>query len=169
MDRGQEFIAAGQPAPAFKLTAVKSSRQVSQKDCTGYVLGLIFHGRDTADAVIEIQQTVRPRYPDLSVTLASVVDLSSIPRLMHRVVRPFLEQVYDQAAQQLPKDLKPADYIFLLPDWDGKVTKAFGAKNTDKAAAIVVIDGDGYIVGSYQGPQPGAATLQLVEQALNSG
>lgn len=166
MDNEHEFIAAGQPAPAFSLTAVKSGRQVSQKDCNGYVLGLIFHDRDTAGAVIDIQRTVRPKYPDLSVTLASVIDLSRVPRLLHRMVKPFLEQVYEQASQEMPKGLDPADYIFLLPDWNGKVTKAFGAKNTDKAAAIVVIDGRGMIVGSYQGPQPGAAALRLVEQAL---
>lgn len=166
MQNEYEFIAAGRPAPAFSLTAVKSGRQVSQKDCNGYVLGLIFHGRDTADAVIEIQRTVRPKHPDLSVTLASVIDLSSVPRLLHRMVRPFLEQVYEQASQEMPKGLDPADYIFLLPDWNGKVTKAFGVKNTDKTAAIVVIDGQGTIVGSYQGPHPGPATLQLVEQAL---
>lgn len=43
-----QFMAPGRPAPGFKLTAVKSGREVSQKDCTGYVLGLIFHDRETA-------------------------------------------------------------------------------------------------------------------------
>jgi hypothetical protein len=139
---------------------------VSQRDCTGYVLGLVFHGRETADAVVDIQRVVRTAHPEPSVTLASVVDLSSVPRLMHRVVKPVLEQVYDQAAREIPNELKPEDYIFLLPDWDGKVTKSFGVKHPDKTAAVVVIDANGIIVGSHQGPEPGKATLQLVEQAL---
>lgn len=163
---GPGLLAPGQPAPAFKLTAIKSGRQVSQKDCAGYVLGLVFHGRETADAVIEIQRAVRTAHPELTVTLASVIDLSSIPRILHRMVRPVLEQIYDQAANEIPPDLNPADYIFLLPDWDGKVTKAFGVKHPDKTAAVVVIDQNGIVVGSHQGPNPGKVTLQLVEQAL---
>lgn len=162
----QGSLTPGRPAPAFKLTAVKSGRQVSQKDCAGYVLGLIFHGRETADAVIDIQRVVRTAHPELTVTLASVIDLSIIPRILHRMVKPVLEQIYEQAANEIPKDLNPADYIFLLPDWDGKVTKAFGVKNPDKTATVVVIDQEGNIVGSHQGPEPGKATLQLVEQAL---
>ena len=82
------------------------------------------------------------------------------------MVKPVLEQVYEQAAREIPKDLNPDDYIFLLPDWDGKVTKSFGVKHPDKTAAVVVIDGNGIIVGSHQGPEPGKTTLRLVEQAL---
>lgn len=163
------LVQPGQPAPPFKLTAVKSGREVSPKDCAGYVLGLIFHGRDTADAVIEVQQTVRTAHPDPSVTLASVVDLSAVPRILRRAARPILEQIYDQAAQQIPKGLDPADYIFLLPDWDGSVTKAFGVQNQDQTAVIVVVDRQGIVVGSHQGPEPGKAALALIEQALARG
>ncbi|MCS6842938.1 MAG: hypothetical protein NZ528_01240 [Caldilineales bacterium] len=148
---------------------MKSGREVSPKDCAGYVLGLIFHGRETADAVTAVQRAVRTAHPDPSVTLASVVDLSAVPRLLRAAARPILEQIYDQAAQQIPKGLDPADYVFLLPDWDGSVTRAFGVRNQDKMAAIVVIDRQGIVVGAYQGPEPGQAALALVEQALARG
>jgi hypothetical protein len=160
------FFPAGKPAPPFELTAIKSGRQVSPKDCNGTILGLIFHGRESAQAVVEVNQTVRPLYPDASqVTLASVVDLRGIPRLLRGMVRPVLEQVYDQASQELPAGLNPADYVFLLPDWKGEVSKAFGVKDADKRAALVVVDGDGRVVGSYQGPEPGKAMLHLVRLA----
>jgi hypothetical protein len=164
-----QFMAPGRPAPGFKLTAVKSGREVSQKDCSGYVLGLIFHDRETAQAVIDIQNLVRPEYPDTGLTLASVVDVSRVPRFLRRVARPFLEQVYDDAAKQMPADLKPEDYIFLLPDWDGKVTKSFGVKNQDKTAALVVVNRDGVVIGSYQGPEPAQAMLALVRKAMDEG
>lgn len=164
-----QFMAPGRPAPGFKLAAVKSGREVSPKDCSGYVLGLIFHDRETSQAVIDIQTLVRPEYPDTGLTLASVVDVSRVPRLLRGVARPFLEGIYDDAAKQMPKELKPEDYIFLLPDWDGKVTKSFGVKNQDKVAALVVVDRDGIVSGSYQGPEPGPAMLALVKQAMGEG
>jgi hypothetical protein len=164
------FFPAGQPAPDFTLTAIKSGREISRKSCAGMVLGLVFHGRETVHAVVEINTTVRPVYPEPKpVVLVSVVDLSIVPRLLHRAVKPMLEQAYDQAAREVPKEYNPADYVFLLPDWNGSVTKAFRVKHTDKNAAIVVVDPAGRVTGSYQGPQPGPAALSLVRQALNGG
>lgn len=172
-----QFFPAGQPAPAFLLEAVRTGRRVSPQDCAGQPLGLIFHGRGTLQAVIDVQTAVRTEFPlPEQLTLASVVDLSRAPRLMRGGIRRILDQVYDQAAwqmlasagDQLPAGYGPADYVFILPDWDGKVTGAFKARNTDKAAAIVVIDGRGLVVGSYQGPAPGPATLDLVRQAAGS-
>jgi hypothetical protein len=164
-----QFMAPGRPAPGFKLTAVKSGREVSQRDCSGYVLGLIFHDRETSQAVIDIQNLVRPEYPDTGLTLASVVDVSRVPRFLRGVARPFLEQVYDDAAKQMPAELRPEDYIFLLPDWDGKVTKSFGVKNQDRTAALVVVNRDGVVAGSYQGPEPAQAMLALVRKAMEEG
>lgn len=161
------FFPAGQPAPKFEITAVKSGRRVSQSDCRGTVLGLLFHGRDNYQAAVDINTAVRPIYPNAAeLTLASVLDLTIVPRLMQRAVKPLLEQAYKQAADQMPKGYDPADYVFLLPDWNGSLYKSFGVKNADKVAALVIIDGAGTVVGSYQGPQPGEAALKLVQQAM---
>lgn len=162
------FFPAGQPAPDFTLTAVKSGLEISLRSCAGMVLGLVFHGRETVQAVVEINTAVRPVYPEPKpVVLVSVIDLSVVPRFLQRAVKPMLEQAYDQAAREIPKGYNPVDYVFLLPDWNGSVTKTFKAKGTDKAAAIVVIDPAGRVTGSYQGPQPGDAALALVRKALN--
>lgn len=169
LTNGYEFYPAGGPAPAFSLTAVKSGRQISPQSCQGNVLGLVFHGRETVQAVVEINTTVRPVYPDPKpVILVSVIDLSIVPRLFQGAVKPMLEQAYDQAAREIPKGYDPADYVFLLPDWNGAVTKAFRAKDTGKAAALVVVNPAGIVVGSYQGPQPGPAALKLVQQAVGA-
>lgn len=163
------FFPTGGPAPAFNLTAIKSGRQINLDTCKGDVLGMVFHGRETVQAVVEINTTVRPLFPDPKpVILVSVLDLSIVPRLLHGAVKPMLEQAYDQAAREIPKGYDPADYVFLLPDWNGAVTKAFRAKDTNKAAAVVVIGREGQVVGSYQGPQPGPATLDLVQQAVSA-
>ena len=163
------FYPAGGPAPSFSLTTVKSGRQISPASCKGDVLGLVFHSRETVQAVVEINTTVRPVYPDPKpVVLVSVLDLSIVPRLFQGAVKPLLEQAYDQAAREIPKGYNPADYVFLLPDWTGAVTKAFKAKDTGKMAAVVVIDPQGQVAGSYQGPQPGPAALSLVRRALGT-
>ena len=93
------------------------------------VLGLVFHGRETVQAVVEINTTVRPVYPEPKpVVLVSVIDLSVVPRFLHRAVKPRLEQAYEQAAREMPKGYNPVDYVFLLPDWNGSVTKTFKAQ-----------------------------------------
>jgi hypothetical protein len=167
LTNGYEFFPAGGQVPSFSLTAVKSGRQISSDSSKGNVLGLVFHSRETVQAVVEINTTVRPIYPDPQpVILVSVLDLSIVPRLFQGAVKPILEQAYDQAAREIPKGYDPADYVFLLPDWNGAVTKAFKAKNTGKQAAVVVINPQGQVVGSYQGPQPGPATLSLVQRAM---
>ena len=162
----QQFLTPGQPAPIFALKAIKSERLIGPQNNPGEVLGLIFHGRETVQAVEDIQTLVRPEFPQASqLTLASVVDLSSVPRLMRRVIKPLLAQAIEDAYRRIPPEYDPADYVFLLPDWDGKVSKAYGVRNTDRVAAVVVIDSAGRITGSYQGPEPGPATLALVRQA----
>jgi hypothetical protein len=163
------FYPAGGAAPAFDLKAIKSGRQISPATCKGNVLGMVFHGRETVQAVVEINTTVRPVFPDpMPVILVSVIDLSVVPRLLHGAVKPILEQAYEQAVREMPKGYNPADYVFLLPDWNGAVTKAFRARDTNKAAAVVVIGREGQVVGSYQGPQPGPATLSLIQAALEA-
>ena len=169
LDRYQ-FLPAGQPAPDFNLTAVKTRRRVSLRDCRGSVLGLVFHSRETLQAVIDIQTTVRPSYPDASVlTLASVVDLSRVPRLLRRMAEPILEQAVNQGYREVPDGYDPADYVFLLPDWQGHVSRSFQVRGADQAAALVVIDAQGMVAGSYQGPLPGPAMLALVQRALGEG
>ncbi len=161
------FYSAGQPAPPFTVTAVKSGRQVSQSDCRGTVLGLIFHGRDNYQAAVDVNTVVRPIFPSATeLTLASVLDLTVVPRVLQRAVKPMLEKAYDQASHQMPSGYDPADYVFLLPDWNGSLFTAFRVKDADKVAALIVIDGAGTVVGSYQGPQPGEAALKLVQQAM---
>lgn len=165
-----EFYPAGQPAPKFRLAAVKTGKEVSPTNAAGHVLGLVFHGRQTLQAVIDVNTTIRPVYPEPApVILASVIDLSVVPRLLQRAVKPILEQAYDQAAQQIPKGYNPADYVYLLPDWNGAVTQAFRVAHPDRTAAFVAIDSRGQVVGSYQGPQPGPAALGLIQSALNGG
>ena len=69
----------------------------------------------------------------------------------------------------MPKGYDPADYVFLLPDWNGSVTKTFKAKNTDKAAAICRHRRRRACDGQLSGTATRPAALALVRKALNGG
>jgi hypothetical protein len=62
-----------------------------------------------------------------------------------------MKDSYRQAASTLPKEDDPADFVFILPDWDGSVTNAFGLKDTNKTAGVAVLGADGNIVGVSPG------------------
>ena len=49
--------------------------------------------------------------------------------------------------------------MIILPDWAGRVSRLYAARNTGRSAAIVVVDEDSNVVLSYQGERPVEAVL----------
>ena len=126
---------------------------------------LLFHNQHTLAAAREVQEALRARFPAASeVAAASVIDISRVPRLLRSVVEPTLKKAYVEATKYIPSDLNAADYIIILPDWTGETSRAFGVRNVDKEAAIVVIDAEGRVAGSHQGSGLGQAALDFVER-----
>ena len=116
-DHKQGLLPAGQPAPAFKLTAVKSGRQVSQKDCTGDALGRFF---TVARHQMRLSTSSRRCAPLTQIypRRTSAIDLSSIPRLLHLMVKPVFEQVRRASGARYPRKPNP-DYIATDMGWQG--------------------------------------------------
>lgn len=151
---------SGQPVPPFRLTAAVSGRVVSPGVRP---LVLLFHNQHSLDSVRDLQRTVRERYPSAQdIIVASVADVGRAPRLLRGVIEAALKRAYAEASKFVPSDLDPADYVVILPDWSGQVSKAFAVGNVDREGHLVVIDGKGLLVGSYQGAQPGQAALSLL-------
>lgn len=69
---------------------------------------------------------------------------------------------YEQAARELPADVDPAEYLVILPDWGGRAGRDYGVRNTDRAAAIVVVDEASDVILSYQGENPVEAVLEAL-------
>jgi hypothetical protein len=131
----------------------------------GRPLVLLFHNQHTIAAVRDLQQAVRNRYPSAQqVLVASVADTSRAPRLLRGVVEAALNRAYAEASKFVPAGLDPADYVIILPDWSGAVTKAFGVGNVDREGEVVVIDALGRLVGKQRGQQPGQAALSLLAE-----
>ena len=70
-----------------------------------------------------------------------------------------LSSAYEQAAREVPEDADPAEYVVILPDWGGRVSRLYGVANTGRAAAIVVVDEGSNVALSYQGERPVEAVL----------
>ncbi|MDP8940299.1 MAG: peroxiredoxin family protein [Actinomycetota bacterium] len=152
-------------APDFSLLAAGSGRRVTLRGNDGRPVVLIFHLQGTAPTAREINRAIRERYPDHDeVLVASVIDLSIVPAVYWMTVGLVLGQAYEQAASKLPSDTDAADYIVILPDWSGRVSRAYGVRRTNRAAAIVIIDRDSNIAGSYQGERPVEAVLEILER-----
>lgn len=129
---------------------------------------LIFHTQETAEVAAKINETIRAEsnYANCdSIFIANVVDLHSVPKLFRGFAEKAMKESYAKAAASLAKGLNPQDYIVIIPDWDGSVTKSSGFKNTNKTAAFAALDKNGNLTGSYQGENPESAALALLKMS----
>ena len=151
-------------APDFDLLAAGSGRRVRRRELAGRKVVLVFHLQGTAPTAREVNRAVRERFPDPEeVLVASVIDLSIVPPFYWMTVGLVLGNAYDQATRELPSNVDPADYLVILPDWGGRVSRDYGVRRTDRAAAVVVLDEDSNIALSYQGERPVEAVLGTLE------
>ena len=159
----EQRVVTGDRAPDFDLLAVGSGRRVSLRGNDGRPVVLIFHLQGTAPTAREINRAVRGRYPSPDeVLVASVIDLSIVPPVYWMTVGLVaLGQAYEKAATELPPDTDPAEYIVILPDWGGQVSRAYGVRQ-ERAATIVTIDRDSNIASFYQGERPVETVFEIL-------
>jgi hypothetical protein len=156
-------LKTGERAPHFSLLAAGSGRRVDTQNVVGRRVVLIFHLQGTAPTAREINRAVRIHYPDPEdVLVASVIDLSIVPPFYWMSVGLILGQAYDRAAEELPPGADPAEYVVILPDWGGLVSRRYDVGNTGRAAAMVVLDEEGSVAASYQGERPVETVLEVI-------
>jgi hypothetical protein len=156
-------LETGKQAPRFSLLAAGLGRRVDTRSVIGRKVVVIFHLQGTAPTAREINHAVRAHHPDPEdVLVASVIDLSIVPPFYWMSVGLILNQAYDGATEDLPPDANPAEYVVILPDWGGLVSRNYGARNTGRAAALVVLDEEGGVAVSYHGERPIAAVLEMI-------
>lgn len=157
-------VTVGAPAPAFSLTALGSNRIISLDTCRGTSLLLVFHDQNSVDAVQAMQEAVRLRYPEASRLLVpSVVNMSAVPVFLRSLAEQVMKGVYAKAADAMPPGFDVADYVIILLDWDGKVSKQYGARKISNAPLITLIDGEGVVRGIYQGSDLTEAALTMLQ------
>ncbi len=153
-------LTIGAAAPDFDLTAVGSGRLLSPSANEHDAVMLVFHDQNGVDQVQAMQAAVRSRYADArQLSIASVVNMSVVPVFLRSTAESVMRAGYHKAATALPETLNAADYIIILLDWDGKVSKAYGARKVSKQPLLVLINGAGIVCGIHRG-------RELVEPAL---
>ncbi|MEI7849418.1 MAG: NAD(P)/FAD-dependent oxidoreductase, partial [Chloroflexota bacterium] len=153
-------------APAVTLKAIGSGREVTLNAIARPTV-LLLHAQDTAETAQRINQAIRalPAYQSpASVFIANLVDLHSVPKFFRGIAERAMRESYEKAALGLPPTENPQDFIVILPDWDGSLTKALGLKDTGKIAALAVLDAHGNLIGTYQGSEPEQQALALLQQ-----
>ncbi len=166
MERG---VRVGERAPYFRALAAGSGREVSLSTCAGRRLVLIFHAQNTSWAAERVNRAVRERCPSPEeVVVASVVDLSLVPPLYWLTASVMIGQAYDEkgareVAREEPSGVDPTEYVLILQDWGGLISRRFGVRGVDREAIVVVIDENADIVGFYQGNEPVEEVLRLLE------
>ncbi|HHB91504.1 MAG TPA: hypothetical protein ENK60_09380 [Anaerolineae bacterium] len=155
-----------QPAPDIRLEAVVSGRVINPSQPDARFLVLVFQSQKTARAMAEVQDAVREQFPDArDVRIVSVVDMRGVPRMFRGMANAALQKAYEHGAEHLPEGWDPTEYIVILPDWKGAFFKAFGVAHADTHAAAVVVDGQGIVLGSHQGPELATFILDKLNQA----
>jgi len=151
--------------PAAVLTAAGSGRKLDLRHLPAPTL-LLFHDQHAAETAKAINLAVRKRLPAAQILVGSVPDLSKVPRLFRGVAQAAMDKGYRDGAKQLSAGLDPADYILILPDWDGAITQFTGFVNLGSAPGVVLVGQTGQILGTYQGA---GAALKVVDLLVQAG
>lgn len=153
--------AVGEKAPAFKVRAGVSDREVSPEALAGRRAVLVLHGPRTTDAPKAVGKAVRKEHPLADdVVVANIVNLRSMAGLWKKVADAQIKATYEKMAGKITAG-DPADYVILCPDYDDSVAPAFGLEDTNKEAAVVVLEDDGTLLGVHQGPDEGLGQKAL--------
>ena len=140
----------GDPAPPLAAEDIKG--RALAVPARGHVTLLSFASRSTAEAAGELTRAMRVEHPGLEI--ASFIDLSSFPGFMHGVVKGQIAERHEaalkttraafaKAGKTAPDDLDAR--IHIIPDFDAKSCKTYGASDTGNQAVIVLIGADGLV------------------------
>ena len=154
-------------APFFQLTSVATNREVGIPISQPSVLVLLFQAEETADAARRVNEAIR-RVHDASEDLivASIINLSGVPRFMRKMGEKMLALSYKKAANAFPDGYDPAEYIVLLPDWSGEVFRHFEVGDVTKKAVMIIVDHDGNIVFKRRGGNLGKAAIAELDKLI---
>lgn len=141
-------IAPGSAAPSFAAEAAVSGKQITASN--GRKTVLVFHGNKTQDAPKVIGKAVRAEHQKWEdVLVVNVVNLKPFSGLFSKVATAQIKQTYEKLAAKLPDH--PEEYVVICPDFDNAIGPMFDVADSDREPAVVVLDGDGKVLGAHAG------------------
>jgi hypothetical protein len=128
-------------APEITAPALRTGVRPDREWARGRRVVVLFHSRDNRDAARAVVQGVRNVYGEAAdVGTVNVVDLSMFPRLLRPMVNADLERAFAAEAANLPGTRDAESYIVIVPDHDGKLTRAWGVSDAATTVSAVVLD-----------------------------
>ena len=156
---------AASPAPAVTLKAIGHGRELTM-NAMGVTTLLVCVARETSDQASPVVTSVRERYATAEqVTIVNVADTRPFPKLIRKIAEQLMKSSYNDAVKNLAEGRTPEKYVLIVPDWDGAVLGPLGIEDVTKTIAVAVINRDGEVVGVYQGDEPAAQALAMLERA----
>jgi hypothetical protein len=150
-------------APAFSTRLVPDRAWIA-----GRPLAVLFHGRENQDEARGVIQTIRNKWRDAeTLVTVNLVDLSMFPRVMRKLVNYDLGKVFDAEAASLPGDLDQDSHIVIVPDFDGKMTKAWGVSDAATVVSGVVVDSAWKVCARAHGAGVESVVMRALAQALD--
>jgi hypothetical protein len=132
---------AGETAPDISEPAFSTRLVPDRAWVAGRPLVVLFYSRENQDDARGVTQVIRNKWRDAqTLVTVNLIDLSMFPRLLRRLVNSDLTKAFDAEVANLPGDLDPESHIVIVPDFDGKMTQAWGVTDAAKVVSAVVVD-----------------------------
>lgn len=155
---------AGETAPDIREPAFSTRLVPNRAWVAGRPLVILFHSRENQDEARGVIQAIRNKWRSAeTLVTVNLIDLSMFPRVLRRLVNSDLGKAFDAEAANLPGDLDPDSHIVIVPDFDGKTTKAWGVPDAATVVNGVVVDPEWRICARARG----AAVESVVMRALS--
>ncbi len=111
---------------------------------------------------------LRERFPDPSaVVIASVGDVSGVPRPMRTTAEGALANRYRELAAALGPGRDPARFLVMCPAQGGKLPSASGLSGLESRLGVAVVDALGGTVGTAAGDDLLPTVEALVARLLS--
>lgn len=158
----------GVAAPDIRQEAFNTRLVPDRAWVAGRPVAILFHSRENQDEARAVIQTIRNKWrsAETLVTL-NLVDLSMFPRVMRKLVNHDLGKVFEAEAANLPGDLDPESHIVIVPDFDGKMTKAWGVSDAATVVNGVVVDSEWKVCARAHGSDVESVVMRALSEALD--
>ena len=155
-------------APDIKGPAFGTGLVPDRAWVAGRPLAVLFHGRENQDEARGVLQVIRNKWPSAeTLVTVNLIDVSMFPRVMRRLVNFDLTNVYDAEVANLPGRFDPESHIVIVPDFDGKMTKAWGVSDAATVVSAAVVDSDWKIRARARGAAVESVVMRALAEALD--
>ena len=145
---------AGETAPDIREPAFSTRLLADRAWVAGRPLVVLFYSRENQDDARGATQVIRNKWRDAQTLVTiNLIDLSMFPRLLRKLVNSDLSKAFDVEAANLPGDLDPESHIVIVPDFDGKMTQAWGVSDAAQVVNAVVVDSQWRICARARGAE----------------